>query len=119
MINYYKTVNGKTTEIKNYEKECWVNCISPTEEELSFLISRFKLEPEFVRASLDEEESSHIDTENDNTLIIIDSPVVNKSGKNLTYYTTPLSMIITPECLITISLKENSFSTPTQNEKSG
>ncbi len=109
MISYYKTVNGKTTEISKCEKECWVNCISPTEEEINFLISKFKLEPEFVRASLDEEESSHIDDENGTTLIIIDSPVVNKSGKNLTYYTTPLSMILTSENLITISLTENSI----------
>ena len=34
MINYYKTVNGKTSKISHYEKECWVNCISPTEEEI-------------------------------------------------------------------------------------
>lgn len=109
MINYYKTVNGKTQEIEKYEKECWINCISPTEDEINYLISHFKIEPEFLRASLDEEESSHIDNEDGVTLIIIDSPVVNKSGKNLTYYTMPLSMIITPENLITISLKENSI----------
>ena len=109
MINYYKTVNGKTKRIETYEKECWVNCISPSEDEINYLISQFKIEPEFLRASLDEEESSHLDNEDGVTLIIIDSPVVNKSGKNLTYYTMPLSMIITPENLITISLKENSI----------
>lgn len=109
MINYYKTVNGKTTRISEYETQCWINCISPTEEEINYLISKFKIEPEFVRAALDEEESSHIDHEDGVTIIIIDSPVVNKSGKNLTYYTMPLSMIITPENIITISLKENSI----------
>ncbi len=109
MINYYKTTEGKTTKIETYEKDCWINCINPSEEEINYLISKFKIEPEFLRASLDEEESSHIDNEDDVTLIIIDSPVVNKSGKNLTYYTMPLSMIITPENLITISLKENSI----------
>ncbi len=109
MISYYKTIDGKTTKIENYEEKCWVNCISPTEDELNYLISKFKIEPEFVRASLDEEESSHIDEDDGTTLIIIDSPVVNKAGKNLTYYTTPLSIILTPENLITISLKENSI----------
>ena len=109
MINYYKTINGKTTRIKNYEKDCWINCVNPNEDEINYLISTFEIEPEFLRASLDEEESSHIDSEDDATLIIIDSPVVNKSGKNLTYYTMPLSIIITPENIITISLKENSI----------
>lgn len=109
MINYYKTIDGKITKISNYEKECWIRCVSPTEDEISYLISNYKIEQEFLRSSLDEEESSHIDHENDTTLIVIDSPTVNKSGKNLTYYTNPLSMIITPENLITISIKENSI----------
>lgn len=108
MINYYKTIDGKITKISNYEKECWIRCVSPTEDEISYLISHYKIEPEFVRSSLDEEESSHIDHEENTTLIVIDSPIVNKSGKNLTYYTNPLSIIITPENLVTISLKENS-----------
>lgn len=108
MINYYKTMDGKITKINNYEKNCWIRCVAPTEDEISYLISNYKIQPEFVRSSLDEEESSHIDHEEDTTLIVIDSPIVNRSGKNLTYYTNPLSMIITPDNLITISLKENS-----------
>lgn len=108
MINYYKTINGKITKINSYEKECWIRCVAPTEDEISYLISNYKIQPEFVRSSLDEEESSHIDHEEDTTLIVIDSPIVNKSGKNLTYYTNPLSIIITPDNLVTISIKENS-----------
>ncbi len=108
MISYYKTIEGKITKIKDYEKQCWIRCVAPTEDEISYLISNYKIQPEFVRSSLDEEESSHIDHEEDTTLIVIDSPIVNKSGKNLTYYTNPLSMIITPDNLITISIKENS-----------
>ena len=108
MINYYKTIDGKITRINNYEKNCWIRCVAPTEDEISYLISNYKIQPEFVRSSLDEEESSHIDHEEDTTLIVIDSPIVNRSGKNLTYYTNPLSMILTPDNLITISVKENS-----------
>lgn len=109
MINYYKTINGKIDKISNYEEGCWIRCVAPTENEISYLISNYKIEPEFVRSSLDEEESSHIDHEENTTLIVIDSPIVNKSGKNLTYYTNPLSIIITPENLVTISVKENSI----------
>ncbi len=109
MINYYKTINGKISKISNYEEGCWIRCVTPTENEISYLISNYKIEPEFVRSSLDEEESSHIDHEDNTTLIVIDSPIVNKSGKNLTYYTNPLSIIITPKNLVTISVKENSI----------
>ncbi len=106
MIKYYKTVGSKTEQIKSIEEGCWVNCVKPTDSEIGYLLSTCNINPEFMRASLDEEESSRIDREDDNSLIIIDNPVVNKSGKNLTYYTTPLSIIITPHNIITISLKE-------------
>lgn len=106
LIRYYKAIDGKINELDKYEKDCWISCIAPSDEEKSYLLSTFKIESEVLRASLDEEESSRIDKEEDNTLIIIDNPVVNKSGKNLTYYTIPLSIIITEENIITISLKE-------------
>ncbi len=109
MIRYYKTLGGRTEKISEYAVGCWINCTNPTEEEIEYLISNFSLDPEFARSALDEEESSHVDSEDENVLMIVDSPVVNKAGKNLTYYTMPLSIIITPENIITISLKENSI----------
>lgn len=109
MIRYYKTINEKTVKIDEYSPGCWINCTDPNEEEINYLISNFAIEPETIRSSLDEEESSHVDREDENVLIVVDSPVVNKAGKNFTYYTTPVSIIITPKNLITISLKENSI----------
>ncbi len=109
VIRYYKTFEGKTREIKEYVPQCWINCTSPTEEEIEYLISNFSLDPEFARSALDEEESSHVDREDENVLMIVDSPIVNKAGRNFTYYTMPLSIIITPENIITISIKENSI----------
>lgn len=108
MITYYRTIKGRISKIDQYEEGCWINCVAPEESEVNYLISEFNIEPEFLRASLDEEESSHIDYEDGTTLIIIDSPVVERSGKNLTYYTMPLSVMITQRNVITVSLRENS-----------
>lgn len=109
MIAYYKTIDSRISKIDKYEDGCWINCVAPTESEVSFLISECNIEPELLRASLDEEESSHIDYEDGVTLIMIDSPVVEKSGKNFTYYTMPLSIMITPKNVVTVSLKQNSI----------
>ena len=106
VIRYYKTVGNKVEKIQSIEEGCWVNCVKPTDSEINYILNTCNVNPEFIRASLDEEESSRIDREEENSFIIIDNPVVNKSGKNLTYYTTPLSIIITPHNIITISLKE-------------
>lgn len=107
MINYYKTAEGRIDEIKEYEPGCWVNCIAPEEEEIQYLLDFFKLPPELMRSALDEEESSHIDSEDGTTLIIIDAPVVEKVNQNITYSTMPIAIMITDKNVITVALREN------------
>lgn len=107
MISFYKTINGKIEEIKEYEQGCWINCIAPEENEVQYLLEFFSIPPELLRSALDEEESSHIDSEDDTTLIIIDVPVVEKAQKNITYSTMPIGIMITDKNVITIALKEN------------
>lgn len=107
MVSYYKTIQGRITEIEQPEAGCWVNCVAPEEEEITKLISDFQVEPDFLRAALDEEESSHIDSEDGNTLIIIDIPVVEKHEKSLLYSTMPLGIMITAQNVITVCTSEN------------
>lgn len=107
MILFYKTIDGHTENIPKYETGCWINCIAPTEEEKDMMIDKFNVEPEFLKAALDEEESSHIDFEGNNTLIIIDIPVVQKQENNIVYITMPLAIIITKENIVTVSIKDN------------
>lgn len=107
MISFYKTINGHTENIHEYEVGCWINCISPNEDEKEIIIKKFGVEPEFLRSALDEEESSHIDTEENNTLLIIDIPTVQKQEKNLSYSTSPLAIIITEKNVLTVSIKDN------------
>ena len=107
MLSYYKTINGHITPIPSCEPGCWINCVAPDDAEINSLIADFHIEPDFFRAAMDEEESSHIDSEDDSTLIIIDIPVIEKAGKNITYTTMPVGIIITEKNVITVSTKEN------------
>ncbi len=107
MINYYKTINDRIEEIKNYEEGCWVNCVAPDEDEVQYLLDFFNIPPELLRSALDEEESSHIDSEDGTTLIIIDIPMVEKVSKNITYSTMPIGILFTDKNVITVSLREN------------
>ena len=111
MINYYKTVNGRIEEIKKYEEGCWVNCIAPDEDETDYMLDFFDIPPELLRSALDEEESAHIDNEDDTTLIIIDVPVVEKVSGSITYSTMPIGIMITNKNVITVSLKESTILT--------
>lgn len=107
MISYYKTINGKMTPIGACEPGCWINCVEPEDAEIDRLIEEFEIEPEFIRSAMDEEESSHIDSEDNCTLVILDTPMVEKPGSNIVYTTTPLGIILTEKNVITLSTKEN------------
>lgn len=107
MINYYKTDNGFMKQISSYEPNCWLNVVSPDERETNQLIEQFNLDPDFIRSSLDEEESSRIENEDGTTLIIIDVPYIDKKDDNVIYSTMPIGIIVTDKNVITVSLREN------------
>ena len=107
MIQYYKTINGRVRPLEEMEDGCWINVINPDEKEINGLIQEFSLEPDFLRAALDEEESSRIESEDDNTLIILDAPVAEKNGDSISYYTLPIGILVTQSHVITVCLREN------------
>lgn len=110
MIKYYKTINNTVTEIDKAQNGCWISVVSPDENEIKFLNEEFKLDAGFIRSSLDEEENSRIEIEEDQTLIIVDYPVCSKDSSDnaaIIYYTLPMGIIIAKNHVITISLKPN------------
>jgi len=108
LISFYKTVDDKIVEIDDCEDGAWINVTSPSDEDIEKLMSVTKIIPEFLKASLDDEETSHIEAEDDQTLIIIDIPLAEKDGENIVFSTIPLCIIVTQTNLITICLKETS-----------
>lgn len=111
MIKYYKTVAGTVTELLQPEAGCWISVTAPDENEIRLLTESFELDAGFVRSSLDEEESSRIETEEDQTLIIVDYAVSEKDEAQnaMLYSTLPMGIILTDDHVVTISLKENTI----------
>ncbi len=109
MVNYYKTVDGRINEIDMPENGCWINLIDPTKEELDYVSSNFQIEQDFIVAALDDEETSRIELEDNQTLMVIDIPIADKENDNMIYYTLPLGFIITENHIVTVCLKENSI----------
>ena len=96
------------TRLDGIQDGCWVNLTYPSEDELSTVAATLNVEPAFLRAALDEEETSRIDTEDGQTLIIIDLPAVEKDDA-VVYSTLPLGIIVTEKHIITVCLKESSI----------
>ena len=58
-------------------------------------------------SDLDEEETAHVDVEDDCKLIVLDVPLSDKGGESpLSYSTTPFAIIHTPDHFITVSSVE-------------
>jgi magnesium transporter len=108
MLNFYKTVKNHVTEVEELSEGCWISVVSPTQTEIDYLVEKLGLEPSFVRAALDDEETSRIETEDGQTLIIVDTPMVTKESEKNTilYTTTPIGIILTQEYIITVCHKE-------------
>ena len=89
------------TRLDSIQDGCWVNLTYPSEDELNTVAATLAVEPTFLRAALDEEETSRIDTEDGQTLLIIDVPSVEKDDA-VVYSTLPLGIIVTEKHIITV-----------------
>jgi len=111
LLNIYKTIENHVKPISQYEPGCWISLINPNEQEISYLVEELHIDQDFVRAALDEEESSRIETEEGQTLVIVDAPIAEKQEEGtLLYSTMPFGIIVAEKekCFITVSLRTNS-----------
>ena len=116
MLCFYKTIENKLKRVDTVSAGCWVNVVSPSAEEIRFLTEELHLDQSFVSAALDEEESSRVEVEDEQTLIIIDTPIAVTEGENTLVYTTmPVGIIVTPEYVVTVCLNETSAVTDIAN----
>ncbi len=106
MLSILKTVDNRIVERTEIEPGCWLNLVNPTERELEIVGNELGIDKSFLVAALDEEETSRIETEdNQQALIIVDIPYTEKDGA-VTYSTLPLGIIVTAENVVTVCLKE-------------
>ena len=109
MIGFFKTINGKIEKVDALTKHCWINVINPDNSEIEYLYSFLNIDKSFIKAALDEEETSRVESEEGNVLVIVDVPSVQKDNETVIYSTMPLGIILTEEYVITICLKESSI----------
>jgi magnesium transporter len=114
MISIYKNFNETSHELQkldNIEPGCWINIVAPSDQELLLVSKKTGAPLEFLRAALDEEETSRIDTEDNNILFVMDIPFTEMEANSLTYDTYPLAIIHTEKEIITVCLKNSKILT--------
>ncbi len=98
-----------TAEQKEITKGCWINMVSPSENEIKQVCEQANISDEFIRYALDYEEKARIDVEDDGTILfILDVPVLEKEQDSEIYATMPVGLIVVrDDYFITVSLKKN------------
>lgn len=112
MINIYNTnlQTQQLEEINKIQKGCWINLVSPSDNEIIQVCRELKISADYIKDSLDYEEKARIDTEEDDgtVLFVIDVPTIEKENESYSYSTMPLGIIIVrDDYIITVSLRKS------------
>jgi len=110
MIQYFKNINGVTTAIEQADNETWVNILPPLKhEEFAEVSGTLDIPIEFLQDSLDIDERSRFELEDNVKLIVIKTPTENNSfnESDSFYITIPICIILTHNQIVTVNSFEN------------
>jgi len=106
MIRIFKTEDGAMHEKEEMQPGCWNALTNPTASEIIDIADTYQIDPDHLRAPLDEEERSRIEVEDEYTLILVDIPSIEERNGKDWFVTIPLAIITTKDVLITVCLEE-------------
>lgn len=110
MIQYFKNVEHQTVAIDKPEIGAWVNVLPPLkQEEFSELSETLEIPLDFLTDSLDIDERSRYELEDNVKLIVIKTPTENNSfnESDAYYITIPICIILTHNQIVTVNSFEN------------
>ena len=106
MIRIFKTEDGAMHEKEEMQPGCWIALTNPTASEIIDIADTYQIDPDHLRAPLDEEERSRIEVEDEYTLILVDIPSIEERNGKDWFVTITLAIITTKDVLITVCLEE-------------
>ena len=110
MIQYFKIIEHKTIEIDKPENGVWVNLLPPLKnEEFTELSDALEIPLDFLKDSLDIDERSRYEIDDNVKLIVIKTPTENNSfnDSDAFYITIPICIILTHNHIVTVNSFEN------------
>lgn len=110
MIKVFQSIDSIMQPVEQITDGCYLQVISPTEEEIQQL-ERLGIFKDFIRYALDEEEVSRVESDQNQTLLMIDIPRMPRGEVDKIHSTIPMGFIVLPNLLISICSKENSLFT--------
>lgn len=93
---------------KRIVPKSWIYMVEPTDDEIKKVAQITGLNESMIRTACDEEESAHIDIDDDTTLVVMDTGVFKQDPaypEINTYYTTPVGILFNANYYVTVSAK--------------
>ena len=106
MIQIFLTEDGAIHQKDELQNGAWMALTDPAATEILEISEAYGIDPDHLRAPLDEEERSRIEVEDDYTLILVDIPTMEERDGKDWYVTIPLGIIMTDQIMITVCLEE-------------
>ena len=88
------------------EPNSWIALTDPTAAEILEIADRFQIDPDHLRAPLDEEERSRLEIEDQYSLVLVDIPSIEERNGKDWYVTIPIGILMTETNIITVCLEE-------------
>ncbi len=110
MVKYILKEAGQLKEYEEYKPNAWINITPPiTKKELLQIANEFDIPEDFLTDAQDINERSRYEKDEESSLIVVNTPILNPSeGENEAYYiTAPIGIIQTGRNLITITATQN------------
>src|SRR6187551_3711702 len=110
MIQYFKNKEHQTIAIDKPEDGSWINVLPPLkQEEFSELSESLDIPIDFLKDSLDIDERSRYEIDDNVKLIVIKTPTENNSfnDSDAFYITIPICIILTHNQIVTVNSFEN------------
>ncbi len=117
MITYTMADADGVRNLDQPEKQCWIHLVNPSDSEVAQISELTGVPDLMLKSALDEEESAHIDREDDNLLVVVDVPSVEEENDNFVYTTMPMGFVLSPDYTVTISLRETTLLTDFMNQR--
>jgi magnesium transporter len=110
MIQYFKNIDNKTVAVGKAEAGAWVNVLPPLkQEEFTELSETLGIPIDFLKDSLDIDERSRYEVDDNVKLVVIKTPAENNSfnESDAYYITIPICIILTHNQIVTVNSFEN------------
>ncbi|MGN1061455.1 MAG: magnesium transporter CorA family protein [Candidatus Coproplasma sp.] len=107
MVKYFCTGENGLERKDKFLPKCWVDMVSPTDDEVEDVAKETGVPEDMIKAALDEEEMARTEFDEGCSMFVVDCPIIEASDAGDSYSTLPLALIYNRQCIITVCLKGN------------